>query len=136
MEDFIIQIFCLVDNLYTTFVKQHGGLRVTSPEPTLSDSEVMTMLLVKEWVKLSEDKMIYRFFVQHWKALFPQLPSRSQFVRQAANLWSVMQSLQHSLADRLAGNVPENTTVNRQGCPKAHGFYGRQKAAGMSPTQL
>lgn len=107
MEDFITQIFCLVDDLYTAFVKKYGRLRAAGPEPTLSDSEVMTMLIVGEWLKLCEDKAIYRYFSQHWKALFPRLPNRSQFVRQAANLWSVMQNLQHTLADRLTGKEPE-----------------------------
>ncbi len=37
----------------------------------------------------------------HWLSLFPRIPSRSTFVRQAANLWQYKQRLQQRLASQL-----------------------------------
>ena len=33
-------------------------------------------------------------FSRHWRKLFPKIPHRTTFLRQAANLWHVKQSIQ------------------------------------------
>jgi Transposase DDE domain len=87
---FLISVFCLVDD----FLKGKR-LRERGPQPTLSDSEVMTMEIVGEFLGIDTDSGIYHYFRRHYCAWFPALDRvhRTTFVRQAANLWAVKQQM-------------------------------------------
>ena len=63
--------------------------------PKLSDSEVITV--TDEWLGHHADENIWEYFIRHWQHLFPDPPSRSAFIKQAANLWAVKQKLQTRL---------------------------------------
>lgn len=71
VEDFIISVFCLVDALY----KKGGSsqLRSRGFQPKLSDSEVITMGLIGEFLGFDTDKAIWSYFKQHWLSWFPGL---------------------------------------------------------------
>ncbi len=56
------------------------------------------MEIVGEFRGLDTDKDIWKYFRDHWFKLFPNLKTRSTFVRQAANLWQYKQILQQRLA--------------------------------------
>jgi len=56
------------------------------------------MEIVGEYRGIDADKEIWKYFRDHWLSLFPRIPSRSTFVRQAANLWQYKQRLQQRLA--------------------------------------
>jgi hypothetical protein len=101
-EDFIIAVFCCVDDLWNQ-TTQGRAIRQRGFSPSLSDSEVMTMEIVGEFLRIDTDKGIWNYFRGHWQELFPQIKSRSTFVRQAANLWCYKQELQKLLAQQLGG---------------------------------
>ena len=101
-EDFIITVFCCVDDLWNQ-VTQGRTVRQRGFSPSLSDSEVITMEIVGEFLRIDTDKGIWNYFRGHWQKLFPQIKSRSTFVRQAANLWCYKQELQKLLAQQLGG---------------------------------
>jgi hypothetical protein len=65
-----------------------GGqrLRERGPEPTLADSEVLTMEVVGEYLGLIQDSSQFAYFRQHYAHFFPALARlhRTTFVRQAA----------------------------------------------------
>jgi hypothetical protein len=88
---FIVTTFVIVDDFCKTIpvrkLRQRGKL------PKLTDSEVITMEIVGEFLGHNNDKAIYRYFQRHWKYLFPQLPDRSNFSRQCANLWHLKELL-------------------------------------------
>ena len=88
IETFIIVIFILVDDFVNKYFPPRK-LRKRGILPKLSDSEVITMEIVGEFLGFHSDKDIYKYFKNHWKHLFPNLPHRSNFVRQAFNLWYV-----------------------------------------------
>ena len=69
--------------------------------PRLPPAEVLTMQIVREYQGIDTDKGIWQYFRGHWQAWFPQLSSRTSFVRQAANLWQYKRLLQQQLAERL-----------------------------------
>jgi hypothetical protein len=96
---FIIASFCLIDDQLTG-----RRLRSRGPQPTLKDSEVLTMEVVGEFLGLDEDKAIYAHFRQHYADWFPDLLKidRTTFVRQAANLWKVKQELWQTLIQGIA----------------------------------
>lgn len=96
--DFIITVFCLIDDECKKLPKatRKGGF-----SPALSDSEVMTIEIVGEFLEIDTDTGIWRYFKDHWLELFPKMRDRSTFTRQAANLHIVKRILQGNLAKML-----------------------------------
>jgi hypothetical protein len=88
--DYIVKVFVMVDDFCKIYYPARK-LRTRGPLPKLADSEVITMELVGEYLGLHCDEAIYNYFARHWKYLFPNLPDRSNFVRQSAYLWDVKQ---------------------------------------------
>lgn len=74
---FIIATFCLIDD-------QLAGkrLRQRGPQPTLKDSEVLTIEVVGEFLGLEADSDIFTYFRRHYADWFPGLLkiSRTTFV--------------------------------------------------------
>jgi hypothetical protein len=99
-EELIIAVFCCVDDLWKELT-QGKSIRRRGFQPALDDTEVITMEIVGEYRGMDADKDIWKYFRDHWLSLFPQMPSRSTFVRQAANLWQYKQRLQQRLASQL-----------------------------------
>jgi hypothetical protein len=95
---FIIATFCLIDD-------QLAGkrLRRRGPQPTLKDSEVLTIEVVGEFLGLETDSNIFIYFRRHYADWFPGLRKidRTTFVRQATNLWKIKQELWQSLVKRI-----------------------------------
>ena len=104
LEDFIITVFCLVDD-YVEKLTKNISLRKRGFPPKLSDAEVITMEVVGEFLGIDTDKGIWSYFKSHWLPLFPELGSRSVFAKQAANLWKIKQEIQSLLAQELGGTT-------------------------------
>ncbi len=87
---FLIHVFCLIDDFM-----QGRRLRQRGPQPTLSDSEVLTMELVGSLIGIDTDKGLYTHFKRHYGDWFPALRRihRTTFTRQAANLWWLKERL-------------------------------------------
>jgi len=101
LSTFIIGVFCLVDD---RIGGRQRSYRRRGPSPKLSDSEVMTMEIVGEFLGIDTDKGIYLYFKRHYSEWFPALSGvhRTTFARQAANLWKVKEALwQHLLEGEL-----------------------------------
>ncbi len=96
VEDFIIHVFCLIDEYYVKM-----PLRKRGPEAKLFDSEVIMMEIVGEFIGFHEDKAIWQYFTSHWKNWFPGLSTRKTFVKQATNLWVVKELIQEQIAKDL-----------------------------------
>lgn len=98
---FMITVYCFVDDWL-----KGQRLRQRGPQPTLHDSEVLTMEIVGEFLGIDTDVALYRYFCRHWSAWFPRLQTvnRTTFTRQMANLWQVK--------DRLWQAVLQQTTYD------------------------
>lgn len=105
LEDFMIAVYCLVDELLAELARDPGWRRIRrrGPAPTLADSEVLTMVTVGEFLGLDCDTAIYQYFRTHHADAFPRLTQvhRTTFARQAANLWAVTERLWRLLLDRV-----------------------------------
>jgi len=100
MEDFIIAVYCLVDkSLKNVMGKQR--LRQRGFQPSLSDSEMITMETIAEFLGIDTDKGAWEYFSNHWRDWFPMIGSRANFAKHAANLWNVTQRIQKELAKQL-----------------------------------
>jgi hypothetical protein len=98
INTFLVEVFCLVDDfLNPQRIRQRGK------EPSLADSEVITMEVVGEFLGLDTDSGIYSYFYRHYLAWFPRLQrvDRTMFARQAANLWKVKEALWQHLLTRI-----------------------------------
>jgi hypothetical protein len=113
-EDLIITVYCMVDDLLKDTLGEQR-LRERGFTPSLTDSEVITMEIVSEFLSIDTDKGAWKYFMNHWKKLFPKLGSRSHFAKHASNLWNIKQQLHKHLAKQrgafsdllhLAGGFP------------------------------
>lgn len=87
---YLISVYCLNDDwLQVKCLRQRG------PQPQLSDSEVLTMEVVGEFLGLDTDRGLYIFFRRHYGDWFPALRQvdRTTFTRQAANLWAIKEQM-------------------------------------------
>ncbi len=107
LDDFIITVFCVVDEAVPR-VTDGCRLRQRGPQPTLADSEVLTMEVVGEYLGLEQERALFAYFRRHYAHFFPALRAlhRTTFVRQAANLWRLKERLWQDLLDK----VPHDPT--------------------------
>src|ERR1700756_2677537 len=98
INDLLLRIYCLVDDEIKDWRPRARG-----PNPTLRDSEVITLEVVGEWLGLDQDRQLFRFFRRYHLAEFPALGRihRTTFVRQAANLWRVVAEVTRLLSREL-----------------------------------
>jgi Transposase DDE domain len=112
LEDFMIAVYCLIDELLGELAADPGWRRIRrrGPAPTLADAEVLTLVAVGEFLGLDQDTAIYHYFRRHHAALFPALRRihRTTFARQAANLWVLSERLWGVLRDR----VPHDSALS------------------------
>jgi Transposase DDE domain len=95
---FMITVYCFIDDwLKEQQVRQRG------PQPTLSDSEVLTMEVVGEFLGMDEESRLYQYFRWHWSDWFPRLleVNRTTYTRQMANLWRVKEHLWQALLQQI-----------------------------------
>jgi Transposase DDE domain len=100
LEDFIIAVLCCVEEMWHESPAP-SRLRRRGFAPKLSDSEVLTMEIVGEFLGHDTDQKIWKYFRSHWRHWFPALGSRTTFARQAANLWFIKQLLHQQLIRKL-----------------------------------
>lgn len=98
ISTFLITVYCIVDDSLKTIL-QGKRLRQRGPQPTLRDSEVLTIEIIGEFLGIDQDKMMFWFFREHYADWFPGLNQihRTTFVRQAANLWKIKEMLWQNL---------------------------------------
>jgi len=105
LDDFIITVFCTIDDFLTGFL-DGKRLRRRGPRPTVPDSVVLTCEIVGEFLEYDTDSGIFSYFRRHHAAFFPALLEidRTTFVRQAANLWKIKDHLQSHLQSQIDGD--------------------------------
>ena len=114
LENFIITVFCWIEAHWSLVIGDQG-LRQRSFAPKLTDSEVLTMEVVGEFLGLDTDRHIWQYFCQHWQPWFPHRGSRTPFAQQAANLWAIKQHLHQQWVIELGAAVDPIYLVD--GCP-------------------
>ena len=115
LEDFIIYVYCCVVDIYPQVADT--PLRRRGFDPKLTDSEVITLEIVGEFLGKDQDKGIWRYFRNHWHAWFPNLGSRANFAKQCANLWAIKQRILKHLSIALNGYGDPITWLTVFRCP-------------------
>ena len=80
VEHFIISVYCFIAEIFDE-VTNGEKLRKSGEPPAITDCEIITILLVGEYLGLGDDKAIWSHFKQHWQGWFPKLDCRTSFVR-------------------------------------------------------
>jgi hypothetical protein len=82
LNTFIVTVFCIIDD----WLKEQPKLRQRGPQPTLHDSEVLTIEVVGAFLGIETDKGLYTYFRRHYGNWFPAMRQvhRTTFVRQLA----------------------------------------------------
>lgn len=108
LDTLIITMFCCIDDALTSCLRG-VRLRARGPNPTLCDSEVLTMEVVGQYLGLAQDKAIFDYFRTHYLHFFPHLACvhRTTFTRQAANLWAVKEKVWCYLVERCIAHDPQ-----------------------------
>lgn len=122
---FIISVYCLVVEIMQ-IIEKSCNFRNTGFPPKLTDAEVITIEICGEFFKLHEDTEIYNYFKRHYLSFFPNLPSRTTFVRQSANLWQakvMCQSLLVQIAEQNADAVQSIDTLPLPVCTYTRGGF-------------
>ncbi len=99
-DTFLVTVFCMIDD----WLEEQGfTLRQRGPQPTLTDSEVLTIEVAGAFLGISTDKATYRYFRRHYGEWFPGLRCihRTTYVRQSANLWWVKGHLWQALLEQV-----------------------------------
>jgi hypothetical protein len=102
---FMIAVFCLIEDFLSG-----RQLRRRGPQPTLRDSEVLTIEVVGEFLGIDTESNIFTHFCRYYADWFPGLRqiTRTTFTRQAANLWKVKQELWQVVAQ----NIPHDPYIS------------------------
>jgi hypothetical protein len=95
---FMIAVFCLIEDFLAD-----RRLRRRGPQPTLRDSEVLTIEVVGEFLGIDTESNIFVHFCRYYPDWFPGLRkiTRTTFTRQAANLWKIKQELWQVLIEKI-----------------------------------
>jgi Transposase DDE domain len=103
IDEFIINVYCLIAEKFHDIVGD-TSLRMRGESPALTDCEIITMLMVGEYLGFGSDKKIWRYFKEHWHDWFPKISCRTSFSRQSANLYLIQEKIHQSLSNILSNN--------------------------------
>jgi hypothetical protein len=77
VDTFLTTLYVTVDE----FCHSHPPRRRPGPQPSLSESEIITLTIFARWSRFTSERDFYRYAQTNLLDAFPTLPSRSQFNR-------------------------------------------------------
>ena len=124
LDTFLVAVYTEVDTIYHRDIAPHKPVR-PGPDPIMSDSEVLTLLLVGQW-RGSSERALLRWAAQHLPAYFPRLLSQSAFNRRVRELGTVCTRLMGRVADLLGAATAPYQIVDTTPVPLARQCRGER----------
>ncbi|MEZ4679968.1 MAG: hypothetical protein R2932_37685 [Caldilineaceae bacterium] len=93
-------VYVLVDEWYQAY-GVHLLRGKTGKKPRFSDSEVLTLLLLMDFVPFPGETQFLGFIRANYLSLFPELVDQSQFNRRGRNLRLLLEALRRYWAEAL-----------------------------------
>ena len=91
-ETLITVVYFMVDNWYLT--KGHKHLKgKLGRKPAFTDSEMITFMILKEFLQFSSERKFMGFMHGNYSDLFPDMVDQSQFNRRSRALRLIMDKL-------------------------------------------
>lgn len=105
VDTFLVIVYTLVDTLYQRELAPLKPRR-RGHRPEMADSEILTLLLLGQWLGTSERGLL-RYVEAHWAAAFPRRLHQSAFNRRVRDLGGACARLMQLLAQELgSGQAP------------------------------
>lgn len=133
--DIITIWYVHVDDAYQRLLAKRGQrLRSSGPEPTFSDSEVITVSLIIETFFQGHEEVGYAFVSQYLGDLFPKLIDLDRFNQRRRELIAVIEAIRRDLRDqkldrtdrvRLVDSAPVALATYSRGA-RCHSVMGHQ----------
>jgi len=99
--DTITTWYVLVDDAYQRLIAKRGrALRASGPEPTFSDSEVISVSLILETFFQGHEEVGYAFVAQYLRDMFPSLLDLDRFNARRRELIAVIEAIRRDLRDQ------------------------------------
>jgi hypothetical protein len=108
LDTFLVTVYCVIDDLYQETFAAHKPVR-PGAEPEMSDSEVLSVVVLTQWQPSRSESAFLRYVHHHWRAYFPRGLSQSAFHRRARDLMGVLCALGPLISRRLdqaLGRIP------------------------------
>ena len=115
-ETLLITVFVLVDDWYE---KQGKALKGVSPgaKPEMSDSEVMTLALIMDYLPFPGETQFLGFIGANYKQWFPRLLHHSQFNRRLRKLGTMLEILRRQWVEQLGGTNALSLVIDTKPIP-------------------
>ncbi len=104
LDTFLVTVYCIVDDLYTEHCAPHKPVR-RGRQPEVSDSEVLTLMILEQFHPSRSESAFLRYVRQHWRAYFPHLLSQSAFNRRTRDLAGTLAYLGPQVHGRLVQHL-------------------------------
>lgn len=101
-EDFMTTVFVIIDDLYRPYAPLKVTKRRHVLDAKLSDSEIITVSLCGDLVRIDSENAWYSFVKRNYQHLFPNLCSRSRLNRTRQALLQTMELLRQKLSSVFA----------------------------------
>ena len=95
-ENLITAAFVLIDDAFRTLLREARPARHRGPEPAFSDSEVITVAFLCEYLFGGNEKMTLAFLSNYHRDLFPRLLDRTRFNRRRRALRDTIEALRQA----------------------------------------
>jgi hypothetical protein len=79
----------VIDDLYQAHYAAQKPVR-PGAAPEMSDSEVLTVVILAQWQQDRSEAALLRYAQAHWRGYFPRLLTQSAFNRRARDLRGVL----------------------------------------------
>jgi len=98
-DTLVTALYCIIDDLYR---ERFAALKPARPgrRPELSDSEVVTLVVLAQWRGDRSERAFLRHAATHLRSYFPRLLGQSSFNRRARDLMGVICALGSAIARR------------------------------------
>ena len=94
LDTFLTTLYVIADD----FCQSNPTKKKPGPEASLSESEVITLVIFARWSRFASERDFYRYAEGHLRDAFPTLPDRSQFNRLVRSNGDLIESLALHLA--------------------------------------
>jgi hypothetical protein len=159
-EDIALVLFVQIDDAYRILVQRFGPCRQRGPAPEVSDSEVLTWVVLCELFFQGDETRFCHYLAQYLRALFPSQLTRPQFNRRRRALTGALECIRRWWRDHLlpraedirlidSAPVPVCTYARSNRCQTVRGaeycgriaakkarFFGFRLHATVTPEQL
>jgi|CXWL01.1.fsa_nt_gi hypothetical protein len=114
LDTFLTTVYVMIDD----YCKAQGmnWMKSTGPKPSLTLSEVLSLVVLSRWHRFSSDRDFYRFADQHLRAAFPNLPAYSQFNRLMRAIGNSLNSFNQFLVVSMQVQACVYEALDTMGC--------------------